>query len=87
MNTAKNFVAHILASKDVQMVADCSEPVANVSVDGFKEVYSSLSKTEKYLLKTRISRQIMAQKGCLSPEVRERVSRLEVLYNAMLAAK
>jgi len=87
MNTAKNFIEHVLADKGVQEVADCSEPIKDVNVDEFKEVYIGLSKTEKYLLKTRINRQIMAQKYSSSPEVRKRVSRLEELYNVMVTTK
>ena len=85
MNTAKNFIAHVLSSMDVQEIVDCSEPVDGVIMDDFKEVYSKLSKIDKYLLRTRISRQILAQRNSLKVETQKRVDCLRLLYGMMSA--
>jgi len=85
MNTAKNFVAHVLASKNVQVVVECNEPVSDIVLDDFKEIYANLSRTEQFLLKSRINRQIIAQRS--DPNKKARVSCLEHFYAVMTGSK
>lgn len=78
---ARKFVDCVLAGGNVQIVAKCSESVEGVTVEAFKKVYDDLPRTSKLLLKTRLNRQIIAQRD--NKEKRHRVVCLESLYNIM----
>lgn len=77
---AKNFVENILKSDGVQVIAK-NVSTEGVTVEAFKKVYDGLPRTSQLLLRTRISRQIIALRGDEAKQ--SSLECLEQLYNVV----
>ena len=86
MNTAaKNFIGHILTNSGVQLVPNCNcdSTLAVITNEVFIEECAKLSNVERHLLRTRMHRQIMAQKNSEDAATKLRVVHLERLYEVV----
>lgn len=86
MNTAtKNFIGHILTNNGVQLVPNCNcdGTLAVITNEVFVGECAKLSSIARYLLRTHVHRQIMAQKNSEDAATKLRVAHLESLYEAI----